>query len=191
MLIENESGWNTEDLLALVVRVQQIPSFRLENFYSRTLLLFKTSRLKEKARRYGGSKEVEKPPAASLTDWYRNKYEDTRVVEIRSPSKIKLEVLDRLANSDDQQDMSKEDVLLVAKAIARALAGWAAERYDFSWANTVPLRVGRTPKRSKVAQEREVSALRNEQDRVRRKARQQIEKIEKQIEKVEKRKVAD
>lgn len=183
MLIENESQWLTEDLLALVARVQQIPEFTLENFYPRTLLLFKTSRLKEKW--------IGKPPAASLPSSYRIKYEDTRVVEIRSTSKIQLEVLDRLANSDDQQDMSKEDVVLVAKAIGRALGGWNADHHNYDWASMMALRVGRAPKRGAVALEREVRALRNEQDRFRRQARQEIEKIEKKIEKISKRKVAD
>jgi HAMP domain-containing protein len=191
VLIENESQWLTEDLLALVARVQQIPEFTLENFYPRTLLLFKTSRLKEKVRRSSKGDWIGKPPAASLPSSYRIKYEDTRVVEIRSTSKIQLEVLDRLANSDDQQDMSKEDVVLVAKVIARALGGWKADHHDYDWASTMPLRVGRAPKRGAVALEREVRALRNEQDRFRRQARQEIEKIEKKIEKISKRKVAD
>lgn len=185
ILIENESQWRTEDLKEIVRRIEATPGFSRENFGQETLLLFTTSRKKVKKDKWGDSPD-EIPEAADCPTHGRlgSRYEDTRVVIIRSAEALKADVLDRLANSDVQQDMKPEDVLKVVKETAYAIGGWRGKECDFDWYTEVALRIGGPGKRSKVAAKREIRALRNDQFQIRYRAREAIEKIEKKIEKI-------
>lgn len=186
VLIANESQWRTEDLTEIVRRIEETPGFSRENFYRDTLLLFQTSRKKEKKKKHAWQDDT-KPPAAEHLRHGKlaDRYEDTRLVLIRSTDAIGADVLDRLANSDVQQDMSGEDVLKVIREIARAIGGYRGEDCDFSWSTEVALRIGGTGKRTAESVEREIRGVRNEQNRIRRQAREWNEKLDKKIEALE------
>lgn len=189
MLIANESQWRTEDLIEMVRRIENTDGFARENFYESTLLLFKTSRAKP--RKWNKDEKV--PAADHITHGRASeRYWNTRLVVIRSTDKIAADVLDRLANSDVQQDMSPDDLKLLVEETAHAIGGWRGKtRCNFSWVTTLPMRIGGPSKRSPIAVEREIEALQNEQNRIRRCAREQIALLDTKIEKVRARKKPD
>lgn len=176
--IENESQWNTDDLTAIVNRITG--GDRPSTFYAGTILLFRTNRTKVKTSKFSEDKEI--PEAARHIGDDDGKFPNTHVVEIRSGEKLKMEVLDRLAHSGEEQDMSSEDVVRVVKEIAQALLGWEGGRRDLSWAKEMKLRFAGPGKRSKVAVGREVEGLRNEQQTIRRRAQRATTALEDKIE---------
>lgn len=190
MIIENISQWRTADLVSIVERLKAEPQFNTSGIGSQTMLLFKTSRKKEKEDRFSGEREI--PPAATCAGWAaRQQYEDTRVVLIRAPNKLQMDVLDRMAVADVQQDMGLDDMKVLVKAIIEAIGDWQSHKTDISWIKDMPLRIDPKPKRSKVVIEREVAAIHSEKRRIMYAARGACERLDKKIEKIRNRKTVD
>jgi hypothetical protein len=184
MLIENESNWSTEDLVALTEAVAgKIGNQVRHGFKQDTLLLFKTSRKRERKGWRGAGQHVVKPPTAYAQN-NRHGHANTVVVYIASAKRLQMEVLDRMANITDEgrQDMSSEDVVKVAKAIGSAIGGWRFGNNSYEWAANSPMRARSRGAKSKVATRRKIEKLREEQENYRRWAANEIEKLEKKIE---------
>lgn len=163
--VANESQWRTEDLLNLVEKILETPGFRRSSCGDGTLLLFKTDKSQIKDESIWGKRK-----AAEYKQWgaAADRYSNTRLVLIRSADKLKTDVLDRIANSDVQQDMSQDDLMCLVKAVSRAIGGYnGAEYCNFSWIKDAPMRIGPPKKkdRSKDPIERRIAALeRNRRD---------------------------
>lgn len=181
MLIVNESNWSTEDLTAIVARIVNTPGYRQPyEFGTETLLLFKTSRRKQLKHR-----EAE---AAIGFDRHED-YSDTAVVEIRSAPKLKMELLDHMANigGGNDGDMSAADALIVTKAIAKALgvSSYWNRDFDLSWGKTMPIRRrrGKAEKHPEVIRRR-IGAIEEAKDKIRRHMRTELDILDDRIAKL-------
>jgi hypothetical protein len=164
ILIENESNWRTEDLRALVEAVAgKAGTIRCHNWNDETLLLFKTSRRRDKPYQ-SYKKGGDKAPAVALRR-KNNPYFNTRVVEIATSKKLKMKVLDRLAHvgADGQQDMSSNNVIQLASTIRLAICG--SRRYEdpCKWAANYQMRARPKTTKSKLALDRRIAKLRDDQ----------------------------
>ena len=183
MLIANESNWRTDDLEALVESLRNQPGFK-EGYQirSNTLLLFVTGNPKKTPAR--GGVVVEPPAATGIRNPRR--WSDTVVVKIRSRCQLRLEVLDRMSHigHDYEQDMKAADVERVASAIAEAIGSWECEKFDYSWARKMSLRHRPNVTWSKEAGEREVLALLDRKDDIKRSTQDRLRKIDQQINRI-------
>jgi hypothetical protein len=187
MIVENESNWKTEDLVALLEKILGMEGFeRGGHITSNTLLLFTTSRRRTPRVNSWQHRRGETPPPVEM-DRSCRRYYNTVAIKIRSAKRLQMEVLDRLANvpGGGVQDMSAANVVKVAECIARALGNWHGTKLNFDWAKTFSMRTSTKNRRSETGVQRRIECLRDSQDDLRRICRAEIQKIEKKIQKLQ------
>jgi hypothetical protein len=195
MQIENESQWNSEDLVALTKKVAERQNIDLTN----GLLIFKTARRsvgRRRRRSYGqppaekGSVVIEQ---AASTGWYRGIGGGAKVVEIYSKEKlIEKNVLERLGAvtySDVRQDIHPRWIRDIAIAIGDALTGTyrpedATTDAKWAWAEKMQLRAASKITRSALLTRKKIETLQGEKERVKRSFERELENYDRQIEKL-------
>jgi hypothetical protein len=179
MLVENESNWQTEDLEALLKSVMEQPEFKLDyGVHDSTLILFSTSCRKSKKPSYDD--EIVKQPDAAEYDARPRRYDDTRVIKIRSAKQLEMELLDKLAHIGEcVQHMNTTNVVVLAKAIWVCIgrAYWVKDD-QVEFAKSMNMRLRSKVTRSKVAVEREITALDWQQNSIQNDANRKIRKLE-------------
>jgi len=181
VIIENESNWRTDDLEALLKSVMKQPSFQLDyGMHDSTLVLFITNRKKPKTKWRSGL--LVEPDAA---DWDANqtRYDDTRIIGIRSAKALEMQVLDKLAHIGEcVQHMNVENIVVLAQAI------WVCLGRDFrvnaskvEFAKRMNMRTRPKVTRSKLAVERRITALGWQQNRLQTDANKKIRDLDKQV----------
>ena len=163
MIVVNQSNWHTADLEHLLECVRGMPGhLQGRHVNSDTVILFTTSRKKKGKTNAGATVQ---PPAASAKI-RSDRWDNTIVVAIRSSAQLQMDVLDRIANINDDyvQDMSPADVVVVAECITSALHQRGFRQQACSWAQYKSLRA-RTDKisPSPLLKQREIDALTRKQ----------------------------
>lgn len=179
MIVENESNWLTEDIEALLKSMMEQPTFELDSgIYESTLILFKTNCQKDKKDPYDGEITA-KAPVADYFTW-PSRYDDTKLIVVQSAKKLEMEPLDRLAHIGEVvQHMSATNLIEFAKTVWRCIArrgGYDNRVFDFT--EKLNMRTRTKITRSKIAIEREISALYWKKQELIRKCNRQTEKLD-------------
>jgi hypothetical protein len=182
MLIENESNWSTEDLVALVEAVTGKESFKLApEIGPDTLILFKTSRKRKGGRGFSARRQAP-PPAHSR--WAYKTHSKTVFIEIGSAKRLQMGVLDRMANIKSpncQQDMAAENVVKLATVIHTTLCCFSHRRADLSWAATMSMRTRSKTTKSKLAVKKKIDKIKENRDKYTRWYEQALADCDRQI----------